>query len=112
MSAADTARMETDRTATEPEWPALDAMRAHLLAQKQAVDAEIRAYPPPIPACDAQFNHLLEQRTGLFRALRRLDALAARTLPRAERVRALAAFVASCAYVDDARAECIAATRP
>lgn len=41
---------------------------------KQAVAADIRAYPAPIPACDAHYNHLLEQRRMLSAELTRLDA--------------------------------------
>lgn len=51
-----------------------DALRARLEQTREAVAAEINAYPPPIPACDAQYNHLLERRKALSEALARLDA--------------------------------------
>ena len=51
-----------------------DALRARLERMREAVAAEIRAYPAPIPACDAQFDHLLERRAALSGALARLDA--------------------------------------
>ena len=50
-----------------------DGLRARLGQLREAVAAEIRAYPVPIPACDAQYNHLLERRTALA-ALASLDA--------------------------------------
>ncbi len=56
---------------TDSDW---DALRARLERMREAVAAEIRAYPPPIPACDAQFDHLLERREALSEALARLDA--------------------------------------
>ncbi len=51
-----------------------DALRAQITQLREAVAAEIRAYPAPIPACDAQYNHLLERRTALAAALASLDA--------------------------------------
>ncbi len=45
--------------ADDSEW---DVLRFRLTQLREAVAAEIRAYPPPIPACDAQYNHLLERR--------------------------------------------------
>ena len=51
-----------------------DALRARLAQLREAVAAEIRAYPAPIPACDAQYNHLLERRAALAEARSRLDA--------------------------------------
>ncbi len=50
-----------------------DALRSRLERMREAVAAEIRAYPLPIPACDAQYDHLLEQREALSEALARLD---------------------------------------
>jgi hypothetical protein len=51
-----------------------DGLRARLMQLREAVAAEIRAYPAPIPACDAQYNHLLERRAALAKALASLDA--------------------------------------
>jgi glutamate/tyrosine decarboxylase-like PLP-dependent enzyme len=45
------------------------ARRPMLEARRQALDAEIRAYPTPIPRCDAQFNHLFEERARIAREL-------------------------------------------
>jgi len=78
--------------------PVIDAIRAHLLALKRPVDAEIRAYPPPIPACDAQFNYLLDRRAELSRALVRLDDIA--DLPPDAAARALGEFIAGCRQID------------
>ncbi len=49
-------------------------LRARLTQLREAVAAEIRAYPAPIPACDAQYSHLLERRTALAAALASLGA--------------------------------------
>ena len=51
-----------------------DALRLRLAQMRDAVAAEIHAYPAPIPGCDAQYNHLLERRAALADALARLDA--------------------------------------
>ncbi len=51
-----------------------DALRLRLAQMRDAVAAEIHAYPAPIPGCDAQYNHLLERRTALAAALASLDA--------------------------------------
>ena len=53
------------------EW---DALRRRLETEKDAVAAEIQAYPRPIAGCDAQFNHLLERRRLLWEELSRLEA--------------------------------------
>ena len=53
------------------EW---DVLQVRLTQLREAVAAEIRAYPAPIPACDAQYNHLLERRAALNEARARLDA--------------------------------------
>ena len=53
------------------DWQALEVDLQRL---KQAVTAEIHAYPAPIPACDAHYNDLLEQRRKLSAELARLDA--------------------------------------
>ncbi len=57
--------------AGDSEW---DVLQFRLTQLREAVAAEIRAYPAPIPACDAQYNHLLERRTALAAALASLDA--------------------------------------
>ena len=57
--------------ADDSEW---DVLRFRLTRLREAVAAEIRAYPAPIPACDAQYNHLLERRAALAAALASLDA--------------------------------------
>lgn len=102
MPSADTPAPESDQPATGLGFapPVLEAIRAHLLALKQPVDAEIRAYPPPIPGCDAQFNHLLDQRAGLSRALVGLDEIAHANMPPADEARALDAFIGACGYID------------
>ena len=46
-----------------------EALRRRLEAEKDAVAAEIQAYPRPIAGCDAQFNHLLERRRLLWEEL-------------------------------------------
>ena len=56
---------------TEIEW---EALRRRLEEEKNAVSAEIAAYPRPIAGCDAQFNHLLERRRALWEELSRLEA--------------------------------------
>jgi hypothetical protein len=57
--------------ADDSEW---DVLQFRLSQLREAMAAEIRAYPAPIPACDAQYNHLLERRTALAAALASLDA--------------------------------------
>lgn len=57
--------------ADDSEW---DVLQFRLSQLREAVAAEIRAYPVPIPACDAQYNHLLERRMALAAALASLDA--------------------------------------
>jgi hypothetical protein len=56
---------------------AFDAVVQALIAKRDAVLAEICAYPTPIPACDAHFNWLLEVRTTVFAEMRELFALQA-----------------------------------
>jgi len=57
--------------ADDSEW---DVLQFRLTQLREAVAAEIRAYPAPIPACDAQYNHLLERSTALAAALASLGA--------------------------------------
>ena len=47
--------------------------RAALLAARDALTAEIAAYPRPVSGCDAQFNHLLAERHRCVVALAALD---------------------------------------
>ncbi len=47
----------------------LRAARASLEAARDALNAEIRAYPAPISGCDAQYNHLLGERRRVQEAL-------------------------------------------
>ena len=48
----------------------LDALKA----EKQRIDAEIRAYPMPIAGCDAEYNHLLDRRREIAARLAELQA--------------------------------------
>jgi len=64
--------------AGDSEWDVLQVRLTHL---RQAVAAEIRAYPAPILACDAQYSHLLERRTALAAALASLGPPATVTPP-------------------------------
>ena len=76
----------------ESDW---DALRARLERMREAVAAEISAYPAPIPACDAQFDHLLERRAALSEALAGLDAA------RKDGSRTLESFVAGLPDLDE-----------
>jgi hypothetical protein len=51
-----------------------EVLRRLLEREKDAVAAEIAAYPRPIAGCDAQFNHLLERRRSLWDELARLES--------------------------------------
>jgi hypothetical protein len=53
------------------EW---EPLRRLLEDEKNALSAEIEAYPRPIAGCDAQFNHLLDRRRLLWEELSRLEA--------------------------------------
>ena len=72
-----------------------DALRARLERMREAVAAEISAYPAPIPACDAQFDHLLERRAALSEALAGLDTA------RKDGSRTLESFVAGLPDLDE-----------
>lgn len=50
------------------------AVRDHLLREKNRIIAEIRDYPPPIAGCDAQYQYLTERRRLIARELVRLEA--------------------------------------
>ena len=54
---------------------ALHDARRCLERRREAIRAEIAAYPMPIPACDAQFNHLLDERRRIARRLARTGEL-------------------------------------
>ena len=77
--------------AGDSEW---DVLQVRLTQLRQAVAAEIRAYPAPIPACDAQYSHLLERRTALAAALQQLfdDVSTRRRLASAGRDKVLRDF--------------------
>lgn len=75
-----TACIETppgEDTRSEQGAAAFDAAMQALIARRDAVIAEICAYPTPIPACDAHFNWLLEVRATVFAEMRELFALQA-----------------------------------
>jgi hypothetical protein len=57
--------------------------RACLASAREALDAEIRAYPRPIAGCDAQYNHLLAERRRIHEALAALEAEVHIPTPRA-----------------------------
>ena len=48
--------------------------RQNLATARDALDAEIRAYPTPISGCEAQYNHLLAERRRAHEALQVLEA--------------------------------------
>ena len=77
--------------ADDSEW---DVLQFRLSQLREAMAAEIRAYPAPIPACDAQYNHLLERRTALAAALASLDAARETGTATAEEFRASAPLLA------------------
>jgi hypothetical protein len=77
-------------------------VRDHLRLVQRSLHEEIRDYPTPIPRCDAQFNHLFDQRGRLQRALERIEAAAARSVARVERIALLEEFVASPVYMEAA----------
>ena len=52
----------------------IHAARQCLATAREALDAEIRAYPRPISGCDAQYNHLLAERRRVHEALSALAA--------------------------------------
>ena len=82
--------------------PAWDRARAHLEQLKVRIADEINNYPPPIPACDAQFNYLLEQRGMIAEELTRLEAARLQSLARRDGAQAIAAFIASSRFIDEA----------
>jgi hypothetical protein len=52
----------------------LDRARAELLAARDLITEELRAYPTPVSGCDAQYNYLIGQRGSVSEALRALEA--------------------------------------
>ena len=60
--------------AMQPPASILQAARRHLAEARDALDAEIRAYPTPVSGCDAQYNHLLAERRRAHEALQVLDS--------------------------------------
>ena len=60
--------------AMQTETSTLQTARRYLAMARDALDAEIRAYPTPISGCDAQYNHLLAERRRAHEALQVLDA--------------------------------------
>jgi hypothetical protein len=57
--------------------------RQCLASARDALDAEIGAYPRPISGCDAQYNHLLAERRRIHEALAALEAEVHIPTPRA-----------------------------
>ncbi len=60
--------------ATQTPAGTIETARRHLVAARDALDAEIRAYPTPVSGCDAQYNHLLAERRRAHEALRVLES--------------------------------------
>lgn len=54
--------------------PHLTRATAELHAARDALQAEIQAYPTPISGCDAQYNHLIGLRGSIAEALSALAA--------------------------------------
>lgn len=76
--------------------------REHLEQAKAHIAGQIHAYPAPIPACDAQFNYLLEQRGKIADELNRLAAAMRESLEQGEGGQAIAEFIASSEFIDEA----------
>ncbi|MGR3716198.1 MAG: hypothetical protein ACU0B1_05580 [Thermohalobaculum sp.] len=60
--------------ATQTQASMIQTARRHLVAARDALDAEIRDYPTPVSGCDAQYNHLLAERRRAHEALRVLES--------------------------------------
>ncbi len=58
----------------QPPASTLQTARRHLAEARDALDAEIRAYPTPVSGCDAQYNHLLAERRRAHEALQVLES--------------------------------------
>jgi hypothetical protein len=65
-SSGDDNRLEVDAI------QAWTALRRHLEAKNQAINAEVAHYPTPIARCDVQLSKLLEQRARVCRELERV----------------------------------------
>ncbi len=50
------------------------AARQSLIAARNEIQHELRAYPTPVSGCDAQFNHLIGLRSAISAALQALEA--------------------------------------
>ncbi len=59
---------------TQTQASILQTARRHLAMARDALDAEIRAYPTPVSGCDAQYNHLLAERRRAHEALQVLES--------------------------------------
>ena len=60
--------------ATQTPAGTIETARRHLVAARDALDAEIRDYPTPVSSCDAQYNHLLAERRRAHQALQVLES--------------------------------------
>jgi hypothetical protein len=78
--------------------PTWQAVRDHLMREKERIVAEIRNYPPPIAGCDAQYQFLTERRHLIAQELVRLEAT------QGGGTAALDDFIASSAFIDAALA--------
>ncbi|MBI2586704.1 MAG: hypothetical protein HYW28_12675 [Rhodospirillales bacterium] len=76
--------------------PTWQAVRDHLMREKDRIVAEIRGYPPPIAGCDAQYQFLTERRHLIAQELVRLEAA------QQGGAAALDDFIASSAFIDAA----------
>ena len=81
--------------------PTWQRIREHLESLRTRINDEIGAYPPPITGCDAQFNHLLEERGRIAEELGRLEACLKESPAGQGGDEAAAAFMRSCAYIDE-----------
>lgn len=55
---------------------------AQLHAARDALNADIAAYPTPVSGCDVQFNRLLSDRTRILHAIRSLGDMPFVATPR------------------------------
>lgn len=89
-------------TAADPFASDWERARQHLERLKAGIGGQIHTYPAPIPACDAQFNYLLEQRDKITDELNRLAAAMRESLEQGEGGQAIAEFIASSEFIDEA----------
>jgi len=78
--------------------PTWQAVRDHLMREKERIVAEIRGYPPPIAGCDAQYQFLTERRHLIAQELVRLEAA------QQGGAAAIDAFLVRSAVIDEATA--------